>query len=1095
MGSGRTRYGKAKRQRMAKTALKKAPEPRKDGTPRANTVPGAAAADTAKIAQEQLLIAATEAYKAIIEKTPNKRFPYGQSKPFLERFPGVTIPAVLARIQREKKKAEVAVETVNEEDCTDECTGTNNGTNESETESGPEPASESEPEKRKRGRPKGTTKANKFCQTKTELQAETLVTERYRAAQEALPAGKTRCTPGTFDRIVMEVCSELNIPEYGNQIQYENVRARIQAGPSNNVDRHGGQESPLRLMEPILVDVIVAMDADGESLGPSLVIELVMDLIKGTPMEQELVKYQKQHGTIDEWETEPAPVTKGWYRGFLERNQLEIKSKKPKAHAVNRKEWATDRNVRLFYDLFYNRLVEYGIAEELNEEVWRDKDDNIVDTEEEAFGRKTAYKLLYPFMVVYMDEIGNNTSQKADGNVGGERKVGDANSDKAHINASTADCRWTNLPVVAGTGDLILNATIFKMASEDGTVPLSVEMGHDVRVPIVECENEEDFLKANVGPGKAFPGFEPTTFMGYEVPPFVAASPHGGINDEILVRLMMHLDKYVYDHLRTKYPGVTPVFLKDGHGTRFSVPYLSYIMDPAHRWGSTIGIPNWTNGWQVGDAEQVNGRLHIEITKIKRKLMEFKRRLCMSRVLLPSDVAPIVTEATRVVFSDSSRQSVRHAIANRGFGPLNYALLDHPEIVADRRRHEMSASMEATMEEDLTHMTALPDKFMSLVPEKLPETQEELRALVLTAFKAGGKYLEDQLKEEEADESAEFVKINVSLDLASGDYLRQALSRMDLDAARARSKALAVQGEQRQDGVEKLKKILAGPYFRDGNIALDKKDLLENALEIVRRNQKKVSDAQDKRIKRDRKTLLRVNKIQAKTKKWSTADYRKMVGVVKPKFDKDGKKIKAPSNMNIEELKAAWTKYKDNLPAALASLSFTQAQLEEEELEEAAETALELAEQQAEQPEQQAEQPSTEPNDDGAAVSSSTRPVRQRRKTLKAREAEELSSDSLDEEDDSSDEEDNDDVEYVCRTRSKQRPLDLGDSSDDDNPLEVLHRPLKRRRSKPPEDESESESETESDDEDKSSSNKRWRLEDIASDDEEDDGVSNSVAV
>ena len=256
------------------------------------------------------------------------------------------------------------------------------------------------------------------------------------------------------------------------------------------------------------------------------------------------------------------------------------------------------------------------------------------------------------------------------------------------------------------------------------------------------------------------------------------------------------------------------------------------------------------------------------------------------------------------------------------------------------------------MQEDLSVMTALPEEFVPLVPEKLPETREELLALVLTTFKAGGKYREDQLNEE-ADavaESTELVTINVSLDLASGDYLRQALQRMDVDAVRARSKELAEQGEQRKDGVEKLKKILAGAHFRDGNIALDRPDLLANALAVARRNQKKVSDAKAKRIKKDRETLKSVNAIQQKTK-WSTADYRKMVGLVKPKNDKNGKKTTATSKMKIAELKAAWTEYKNNLPTALTSLSFTQADLDEEEIQEKAEEVLEeVAEQQAEQP-------------------------------------------------------------------------------------------------------------------------------------------------
>jgi len=52
---------------------------------------------------------------------------------------------------------------------------------------------------------------------------------------------------------------------------------------------------------------------------------------------------------------------------------------------------------------------------------WFSHDGVMVESEEEAFGRKTEYELIHPDKVLFVDEVGCNTSQKNDGNIGGEK--------------------------------------------------------------------------------------------------------------------------------------------------------------------------------------------------------------------------------------------------------------------------------------------------------------------------------------------------------------------------------------------------------------------------------------------------------------------------------------------------------------------------------------------------------------------------------------------------------------------------------------------------------------------------------------------------
>ena len=187
--------------------------------------------------------------------------------------------------------------------------------------------------------------------------------------------------------------------------------------------------------------------------------------------------------------------------------------------------------------------------------------------------------------------------------------------------------------------------------------------------------------------------------MWYTIPTFIAASPSGGITPQILVDLMKHLDHYAYNDLRLRFPGVTPVPLLDGHGSRFDPAFINYITDPDHRWAACGGVPNWTNGWQAGDAEQVNGHLQTEAVKEKRAIMEVKQRLCMPPTLQPTDVAPIVSKITDRVFSN--KDGIANACADRGTGlALTYNLLDHPDIVASRMNLQSEAAPTAVTAPD-----------------------------------------------------------------------------------------------------------------------------------------------------------------------------------------------------------------------------------------------------------------------------------------------------------------------------------------------------------------------------------------------------------
>jgi ribosomal protein L29 len=79
-----------------------------------------------------------------------------------------------------------------------------------------------------------------------------------------------------------------------------------------------------------------------------------------------------------------------------------------------------------------------------------------------------------------------------------------------------------------------------------------------------------------------------------------------------------------------------------------------------------IWVPHGTSMWQVRDSKQQNGQYKDNIKDAKEKLITMKTKQGMKFAIgKPANI-----------------ETYRHAIAERGWGALNYVLLDHPELKA-----------------------------------------------------------------------------------------------------------------------------------------------------------------------------------------------------------------------------------------------------------------------------------------------------------------------------------------------------------------------------------------------------------------------------
>jgi hypothetical protein len=183
-----------------------------------------------------------------------------------------------------------------------------------------------------------------------------------------------------------------------------------------------------------------------------------------------------------------------------------------------------------------------------------------------------------------------------------------------------------------------------------------------------------DFEDNSNGPHKYYPHGPSYIVNGKTIPAVVICSDSGSIPSDILTILLQHLDQ----HLSFDRTEATPFLLLDGHGSRFELPFLDYINTDATKWTVCIGVPYGTNLWQVGDSAQQNGAYKSRLSLEKHLLVEHKQKMRMAFKIERHDVVGLVHRFW--LHSLAKVESSKRAIAERGWNPLTYNLIDHKEL-------------------------------------------------------------------------------------------------------------------------------------------------------------------------------------------------------------------------------------------------------------------------------------------------------------------------------------------------------------------------------------------------------------------------------
>ena len=484
------------------------------------------------------------------------------------------------------------------------------------------------------------------------------------------PSHSTRVSAKVWNRICSDVSSELSVPlEYltaRKAMAYARIRRKNVTGVKN--------ASPVLQMEPVLLEMILTRQRMKQPMNKTEVLEFANSLIFGSPMQENLKTKHEQCGRSQEM---VGILGNTWFKHFIARYKTEVTSSRPVPFPNRRSQWATYENFKIMYDQTYKIWETLGIAEKLESPEFLDRHGLIVPfhkrQDKNCF--PSSYRLLHPEAILCADEVGNNTGTTKDNLQGNEKRLHVRNGERPQKIASESETPWTTLAVTAMTGEPVCCVVIIK-GSQFHASDIS---GED----ITANNDREEWLfsdKELHGPGKRFPGGPVCVFRGKTIPCLVSGSKSGGITSDILTSILKHLDRIgIYDRQNDPF---SPTIQLDAHHTRFDLDFMSYCCQKDTKWMVTIGCPEATNLWQVQDASELNGCHKSEMYKAKERLLTFRRALGLSLDITRKDIIPLINRAWKESFAIVSTN--RNAIEERGWNPMNSALLHHPAIASSK---------------------------------------------------------------------------------------------------------------------------------------------------------------------------------------------------------------------------------------------------------------------------------------------------------------------------------------------------------------------------------------------------------------------------
>jgi hypothetical protein len=357
------------------------------------------------------------------------------------------------------------------------------------------------------GRPKGSTVGFQLdVRQRIEAATKHATDALGQAKHDEKTKGKGRVAKGLLTTIINDAKAMHNLDD-SVVISEDVVRQRVKRKSNNG---KVGPKAPLLQIEPYIVSLIIQLANMRVPITASQGLQLCNSIIKGTKFGNQVVEYKKKM-----CRSVSSELGLGYWRGFMKRNGHLIAAKKAVKFDTKRSEWCSYSNMEEMYNEVYSSLVTAGLAVKHDEPVWRNAAGDVV-AEEEALGQKSAYELIHPEMLVFVDEVGSNTSQTKDGHVGGQTYLC-TKEGRPLQRAATKDAHFTVLGFTAANGKPLMWTIIFAAKS----VKDEWKTGFN---PFVQWIGEEHEIEKNMGEGKALPLGPECMFNDKNIPCFCCCS-------------------------------------------------------------------------------------------------------------------------------------------------------------------------------------------------------------------------------------------------------------------------------------------------------------------------------------------------------------------------------------------------------------------------------------------------------------------------------------------------------------------------------------------------------------------------------------------
>jgi hypothetical protein len=344
------------------------------------------------------------------------------------------------------------------------------------------------------------------------------------------------------------------------------------------------------------------------------------------------------------------------------------------------------------YKDVYAQFAKWGVAYKNDKPEWQDEFGNKV-AKEDAMGAPVEYEMLWPDRVLTMDETGDRGNQADDPATRGDKVICESDGTQPKKGAAVDDSSWTVQGFTTLSGRAVLMVIIMKKAS---ILDYNEYHGYDLEAPWIgdgedvcvdgELPTQEQ-INRNKGAYRRFPGALTIEFNGIKIPSLVFATKGGGVNEDILVEALEHLDKLNVFPRKEGVPN--PTLLVDGHGSRLQPKFVQYVNnlradfspddEADHKWNVAIGLPHSTHHWQVGDSPEENQAFKFHSRVKKDKIVKFQARLSITPQIKRYHAVPICNYAFRRSFMRCD--SVKRAIAERGWNPCNMNCLYSKEVI------------------------------------------------------------------------------------------------------------------------------------------------------------------------------------------------------------------------------------------------------------------------------------------------------------------------------------------------------------------------------------------------------------------------------